>query len=47
MSRSTRSEKSVAWMSEKLRGVRILRRLPRAVVALTMVEEFHSLKTTG
>ena len=47
ISRSTRSAKSVAWMSEKVRGVSILRRLPRRVVCRTIGDEFHSLKTTG
>jgi hypothetical protein len=43
ISRSTRSEKSVAWMSEKVSGVSSLLRLPRRVVARTIGEEFHSL----
>jgi hypothetical protein len=47
ISRSTRSEKSVAWISEKVSGVRILRCLPRRVVARTIGDEFHSLNTTG
>jgi hypothetical protein len=47
ISRSMRSEKSVAWISEKVIGVRILRFLPRDVVSLTITEEFHSLNTTG
>ena len=47
ISRSTRSEKSVAWMSENVSGVSSWRFLPRDVVTRTIGEEFHSLKTTG
>ena len=47
ISRSTRSEKSVAWMRENVSGVSSLRRFPREVVARTMADEFHSVKTTG
>ena len=47
ISRSTRSEKSVAWMSENVKGLSNRRRFPREVVALTIGEEFHSLNNTG
>ena len=47
ISRSMRSEKSVAWMSENVSGVSAFLRLPREVVARTIGEEFHSLNSTG
>jgi hypothetical protein len=43
MSRSTRSEKSVAWMSENVVGVSSFCFLPNEVVRRTIGDEFHSL----